>query len=207
MICLADNDVVLKLAALDLLQEGFEVIGTSERDVRVLRTFKYLLDGKRETLSAQFTVPGYMRAYTFTGKAITLPGTPIPADIAALTGVDSIDDGEARLFECACRHPDCVVATGDKQSLRALANAADCQSVYDRLVGRVICFEQILSRLIKAHGYDRVRDSACSVPESDGVLKKIFVQGIQTAEIIATTTLSGVVSEMWTSAGPLLVAT
>ena len=208
MICLADNDLIIKLAAIDLLLEGFKAIGATQHEVQVLpRAGRFILH-HRERLSNQWTIAGFNRAFDFVSTAATLAGIPSPGDLATLNAIHDIDTGEAQLFECAYRQKGSIIATGDKRCLRALANAAPtCPNICEGLSNRVICFEQLLYRLIEDQGYGPVRGRASLVQESDAGFSSIFFDGDGTPEDAAMEKLRDSLNEISTSTGMLLVAT
>ena len=208
MICLADNDFVIKLAALDFLAEGFAVVGVSHADVEVLPSAASFLRRRKQSLESQWTAAGFDRAYRFVLARPTLSVAGDPAEISALQGVERIDGGEANLFASAIKRSDFVVATGDRSSLRALAGASGlCPNTYHGLSNHVICFEQVLSRLIKSVGFDVVLGRAYPFVRGDRALERILREGPSTLEISAVGRLRELLSHESLACGDLLVPT
>lgn len=83
------------------------------------------------------------RLKSFLDKVGVIDAVP-PADEQRLfDDAMDIDTGEAILFSASAHYAMCLIATGDKRSLRALARLANAESIIDRIAGRVICFEQM----------------------------------------------------------------
>ena len=80
-----------------------------------------------------------------------------PDELDVLAATDGIDEGEAILFAATKAHAEFVVVSDDKNSLRALAEDPECQVIFDRMCGHVICLEDLLLRIMAQHDYEQVR--------------------------------------------------
>ena len=181
MLCLADTDIVLKLAACDLLQDALVCMNATLDDVRVLTSARHMLRKAKPGAFMSIGAHGLARAREFVERATPLPSVS-NADTILLGSVHGIDPGEAALFAVTRDLPAFVLTTGDKRSLRALADAPACAHIAARMAGRVVCLEQVLLRLVAARGYAVVRAHATPVLDCDQVLKGAFGLGSDTVE-------------------------
>ncbi|MBI5545493.1 MAG: hypothetical protein HY901_16530 [Deltaproteobacteria bacterium] len=146
-----DNDAALKLAALDLLDEALEVLGATREEVFILASAPFaILKGKKRPPE-----PVASRLDTFFGQ-VGRAGGPNADDLKALQSTPGIDAGEAILFSLTAAEPGSILLTGDKRSLRALAGAEAHEVLRRSIAGRVICFEQILNRIVRHQGFGAV---------------------------------------------------
>lgn len=206
MICLADNDVLLKLAACNLLDDAVPALETTKSEFFVLPTAKYKIGYDRQNkLQAKYGVDGIKRTLEFIQTVQEIVAPPDIDERDLLLTVDNIDAGEDVLF-AATQHRDVyIVATGDKRCLRALASAPTCQPIYDRMSGRVICLEQIIARLIPHLGFNEVRQRVVPVRDCDTSLKAAFGSGLQASEENVRRSLASRITDIRAETGNLLV--
>ena len=206
MICLADNDVVFKLAACDLLDRALDVLGLSREHVFVLNTTKYQLQKKRsrERLEAKYGVDGIARALEFVLSVNEIDSQQNADDLAALSIVENIDSGEAVIFATAKRLSDSILLMGDKRSLRALSSADSCINICDCLKARVICFEQIL-RLICAADFDGAKHTIIAALECDTMLRIVFSRTLNATLDGVNEGLDSYISDLRNDTGELLI--
>jgi len=101
VICLADNDIIYKLAACDLLDNALAALSLARTDVYVLPTAKYKFritqrssaQGERRYGAEVFV---RIRDFLASVRELNVPG--LPEELQLLAGVDGIDPGEAVLF-------------------------------------------------------------------------------------------------------------
>lgn len=134
MICLADNDILLKLAACDLLSETLSLLGITQREVYVLPTARHKIR-KDKKLSEKYG-EGVSRALTSLDDVNELSLSPNSDEMNLLDGVRRpesgqhlIHPGEQILFASTSFFNDFLLATGDKVCLRALSQAPSCASL------------------------------------------------------------------------------
>lgn len=182
MLCLSDSDFVIKLAEFDLLDETLTILGVSRVDVRVLPELSHVLQGER--ILSKHTRDGVQRAVKFV-KGIKTIEKIDPQEQMLMHAVKAsyhnrpigIHGGEIILF-CATKFlNDCLVATGDKRSLRALASATNCQHIHDRLKGRVICVEKTLLKLMDKHGFKTIQQKVGPMCSCDDCIQQAFANG------------------------------
>ena len=183
MICLADNDYILKLAACDLLAETLALLDLEQGDVYVLPTAKYKI-AKDKRLQAKFGA-GAERALAFLKTVSEIDSEPDKQEMVLLngvrdpaTGVRLIHEGEQVLFAVTQALNDFLFATGDKVCLRALTNAPECLDIHVRHCGHVVCVEQTLLWLIETEGFERVKAKVVPAISCDTALRAAFGSGM-----------------------------
>lgn len=155
MICFADTDIILKLAACDLLPQTLSVLGVTRREVYVfkeeaLRVYRYDYD-----VRAQYSEQTRTRAIEFVNNTRGIYDEIDPEEQAYMLAA-GIDTGEQAIFGATRESMDFTVVTADRRALRALAPAPGCGSICARMQGRVLTLDQILLLLIQQFGYETV---------------------------------------------------
>ena len=209
MICLADNDIILKLACCDLLTEAVAAFGVDPTEVYVLPTAVYKLINPRKPEKGKVR-PGeieYDRLRAFFTLVRVIDTTPPPEEQLAFNDVLGIDTGEAILFSATINYTGSKLATSDKRSLVALHGAIGdvCQKVRERMAGRVICFEQTLLRIIDAIGFDLVRTRVVPARNCDTALRAVFGSGLEATEATVRAGLASYIADLQGQTGDLLV--
>src|SRR5262245_31868063 len=158
MICLSDNDIIYKLAACDLLIDAWTALGLTVGNVCVLPTAKHKfgLTTKPDKAEKRYGTDIVVRIGKFLSNAREIDFGVPATDLQLLANVDGIDAGEAVLYAAAAQSEACRLATGDKRSLRALAEDVNCRGIAGRLSGRIICLEQIVHKSIGHYGFEYV---------------------------------------------------
>ena len=171
MILLADNDILIKLAACDLFGDFVAAYGVTPADIRILKFLRFSIRSPRHR--KRLGEAGYGRLVAFVDAVADVPIEPDPDYLAALNNQTdkNIDAGEAALFAVCPLIVGSVIATGDKKSLAGLnlAAAADetCAVVCRNLAGRILCFEQIVLRILDHSGFNTLRDRLVEGRECD----------------------------------------
>lgn len=202
-----DNDLVSKLAHLDLLDVGVESLGSTMAEVRVLPTARYKLLVHKPAKGIERHGPEvHARLTRFLGQVAACQDAPDPQD-AVLGSV--LDAGEAILVSHASRVPDSLMATGDKRAIRSLAAAPQCAAITRRLRGRVLCLEQVLLRIVDGIGFETVRDRVVATGriDFDTVVRSAFGSGARSEERNACGSLERRVRELMRDDGSLLAPT
>ena len=119
-----------------------------------------------------------------------------------LTGIHA---GEAVLFSATIRFDYFILATGDKNSLRALASSPACQPIALRLCGHVICLEQIVTRVIQHFGFTHAKDKIVPARSCDTALRAAFGSGDAATESNVLAALDEYINELRSLAIDLLV--
>ncbi|HTU91409.1 MAG TPA: hypothetical protein VMF69_15110 [Gemmataceae bacterium] len=186
MICLTDNDIILKLAYCDLLSEAITAWGITLSDVFVLNSAVHVLlrpqkPGKGKVKPSE---PEYERLRAFFDVVRLIDIAPPVDEQLAFNDVMGIDPGEAILFSAMGVYADCILATSDKRSLISLCRAGGevCGRVRNRLKGRVVCFEQTILRTIDHVGFAPVLAKVVPARHCDTALRALFGSGLSATE-------------------------
>jgi len=174
-----DVDILLKLAACELLDDITELLAVEEDDLKVLSTAIYKIRGlgKKGTYPAH-AISGAIR---FCETHDVIPGVENTASAGALLALgDGMDPGEVILFSSALENPGSRVVTGDKRALRCLGSLGKDHEITRSLRGRVVCFEELLLRTYEKHGYDYLCQHAHRGAECEGTLRLVFRSGLAT---------------------------
>ena len=196
-----DNDAIHKLSIVYLLDEAIETLAGNEAETFVLSTFKFRWKKKSKALPADVLV--LVTALLSRSKELT--ATPKPELLEQMANVDGIDEGEAILFALAADDDLALVTTGDKRSIRALAQTAECAGLVAALAGRVVILEQVLLRLIEAKGFPFVHDRVLRCQDlSDTALRSAFGSREQATEQGVVDALNYYIEDLRKVAGSLL---
>lgn len=204
MIVISDNDVLKKLACCNLYDEFLQAFNVSLKDVFILNTAKpVLLKRKRKQIDEE----SLQRLTTFLDAVQVIATVPDPDEQAALTEQQNIDAGEAVLFSVTHQTEGSLLATGDKRSLESLAKANDevCRRLCEKLAGKVVCFEQIVLRIIDSQTFEAVRDKLISGRECDKALAIVLGSGLDATELVVRDGLVSYINHLRTNSATLLI--
>lgn len=174
MICLSDNDLLIHLAAWNLLAEFQALLqdkfGVAASDIYVLDSFVRQLQTNRRW-EAQYGRNVLDRAERF---CATLPRVySLSYDrptVIALSEVDDIDEGEAVLIAVALQHPDSMILTNELRFLGALASGDPvCIPYCAALQGRILHLRQIVEELLEQKGFRHLE--SCIKPQRNSDIR------------------------------------
>lgn len=206
MICLSDNDIIYKLAYCDLLNESLTTLNLATTDVYVLPTAKYKFGVvKKQPQKRNQPTVVFDRLRNFLGSVHEIAVSPVPQEFQLLSGIDSIDAGEAVLFSVTGHFDDYLLATGDKTSLRTLSMTAVCRPIATKLQGHVIIFEQIIQRIIANFGFRYTKQKVIPALNCDSALRAAFGSGQSALEATVLTALDAYINELRSLPVDLLV--
>lgn len=193
MILICDNDIVLKLAAFDLLDHVVEQL--AGESVLVLEAAKYrLMKPGRQTrkVHSEQTIA---KALAFCESAAPLSEVVESEDADALINASyfnsegqecKIDGGELALFSKAARDPKSYLLSGDKRALYALGKHREVEPhaaiIHQQISGRVVCLERSLELCIDTMSFETVRERVVPNRDCDGVMKLAFSNGMSSQE-------------------------
>ena len=155
-----DNDVLIKLAAFELLTPSVRLLQTRFGALAVLPTAHYVVRKRSAVL-------GLVQLNREWPKFAVLSAAPDMTNLDRLSQVFQIDDGEALLIAAACAESDLILATGDKRCLTALAADPALRDVVARIAGRVLSFEQIIVALLDSEHAPLTCSNLCRLPVID----------------------------------------
>ncbi|MUK63240.1 hypothetical protein GNP81_10365 [Aliivibrio fischeri] len=192
MTLLIDNDIVYKLAQLDLLNNATSLLNDRYGDLEVLNTLRFkfcpVQASKRVRQERKHTAEVINRIEHFIDTAVTEIDCEI-TDSALLEAMavsdGGLDVGEMQLLQTMIERDESSMFTGDKRFLKALAQDENVSVHSEKLTESFVCFEQIMIFLIKEFGFDYVKDKFVSALDSglkvDSTLSMCF-QGRELAE-------------------------
>lgn len=82
-----------------------------------------------------------------------------------------LDAGEAQLAAITALRELPMMVTGDKRALEALAGMLTGEVDRSALLGRLVCFEQVVVAIAAVIGEEAVRDRICTEPDTDGAMR------------------------------------
>ncbi len=156
MALLLDNDIVHKLAQLDLLPEATQLLKEEYGKIKVLNTLKFKLCPKQEKKRIKLGSLAVNRIKEFVKSGISEVNQEV-IDIEFIEAMDSVsglDSGEMQLLQALLNEKEQLLFTGDKRFLKALANTPTLQHKLIEIQNRFVCFEQIIFLLIKKLSFE-----------------------------------------------------
>lgn len=176
-----DNDVVIKGVCYGLLQELVSAIPSKVSEVGLLGASQFVIPAKlrRATLNCDCE-EAIGRFSAFAGAANYLEPTSEEASFAAeLESIAQqenlfLDSGESQLTAIVILRSMEYLVTGDKRAICALEKITAIRDENPDLSGRVVCMEQLFSKLIVKTDATHVRDSVCDEPAVDIALSICF---------------------------------
>jgi len=204
MNCLMDNDVILKLAATQFLDD-WQKIAVKDGEIRVTVSAKYFFRKKKE-LPEKYGEAAVKAAIAFAEKTETVSGLNNPRDYESLIELSGIDSGEALLFAAALNLPDYLMVSGDKVALKTLQAESRCKRFRMELKGRIIAFEQVILALIGRGNFAVIRERIVAAEKTDTVMQVAFGLGLETTKEKATEALEYYIKKLRQETGSLLMA-
>ncbi len=181
MLLLCDNDILLKLAACDLLGEAISMLGATREDIRILPSFPYMLKKtkSRDRFVARYDEPAVLRLEKFIDGLAILESEHVSIEmLATLQGIADIDEGEIQIFAAGAVAIDAYyILTGDKRSIRSLATSEECRSIAEQIAGHIICLEMVIASFICRNGFDYVKAHVVPARSCDTALMSVFGSG------------------------------
>lgn len=208
MTCLLDNDLIKKLAFCDLLDQALEALQTTHGEALILPTARYVLLKPIKTpeqAKARLGEAVYDRLSEFFKNVQSLDVQPSADEQRVFDDIVGIDPGEAILFSASAHFGDFRLATGDKNSLRALAANPACRAICDRLNGKVVCFEQIVLGVLDSLSFDRARAKIVPGSACDTALRAVFGSGLEATEANVRAGLKAYIADLRKDTGSLLI--
>jgi hypothetical protein len=151
VIHLVDNDLVLKLAARNLLQEICRLHGLDTANTRRLASLRFVGPKKIQKQKLPSRISSRILRFCDTYRAIE---ELVDATLLERLSSPKIDPGEALLLANAIASGEALVLTGDKRCVRALAADPSLAFAREALLGRVEILETIYLQLIDSLGFD-----------------------------------------------------
>jgi len=204
LVSLWDTDILLKLSALDLVQETLQLLQLSEQDVYLLPSATHYLRKAGKRLIYRYGKEGVERAQKLAQQAKFLGFHLEKSELELLSSVPDIDTGEALLYASTYALQEFWLLTGDKRSLTALAASPNCQPIAARLSGKVICLEQVVIHSLSSYPFEILLSKIVPARECDTAVKVAFGSGNQADLSHAIGALDAYISELRAKTGNLL---
>jgi hypothetical protein len=204
LVSLWDTDILLKLSALDLVQETLQLLQLSEQDVYLLPSATHYLRKADKRLIYRYGKEGVERAQKLAQQAKFVGFHLEKSELELLSSVPDIDTGEALLYASTYALQEFWLLTGDKRSLTALAASPNCQPIAARLSGKVICLEQVVIHSLSSYPFEILLSKIVPARECDTAVKVAFGSGNQTNLSHAIGALDAYISELRAKTGNLL---
>jgi hypothetical protein len=154
-----------------------ELLGEPAEKVFITPTAKYqLLPKKKSKAIDKFGDEATVRRVRdFLESTKEIPGIKDEGLLTLLHRIDKIDSGEALLFAAAVELPNPILATGDRNALRALlAQEALLARVVEALRDNVVTFESALLLALHRNGFASVKQKLLDSPKPDGMLRLVL---------------------------------
>ena len=171
-----DNDVVLKVACYSLHDEFLTATTISESPPALLGVGKYVVEGRikrSRTLSNRDRAGASFDAIL--ARAFMLE--PDDEELALAADFETsarekgleLDTGESQLLAIAINRRCCLMITGDKRAIRAIAVV--CPEAVEK---RIACLEQLIGQMVHLSGLPVVQAKVCSEPLADRAISICF---------------------------------
>lgn len=191
MILLSDNDLIVKMAQCDLIDDTLEMLELTYRDCFILGTLKYSLNLDNPDLSIKKYF-GSHQAYDRATEAVNNCScisdiTPQNIDLLLhMQEITEIDPGEFILLQQAKHNYDnslnYKLFTGDKRALYAICEYEHFE-IFEFLKRNIICLESCLLDLISHRSFDYINSKIITAKSQiddkkfDTVLRIAFGSG------------------------------
>lgn len=200
-----DVDALHKLGAYNSLDAALAVLGVVADDVWILSTARFKLRLKSDTDAIKrHGAETATRLRAFIAAVHEITEGPTEEEKKQLEQVPGLDAGELILIAAAARSAASICLTGDKKALRALSQDARCAPFAQRLEGRVVCFEQVLARLMAKHGFEWLHTRVSATPATDRGITGIVAPGMGASEANAKEGLASGINALRGESGALL---
>lgn len=193
---LPDNDVLIKLATFDLVDEAAKALGVNFSETYILPTAKYVFRVKNPAKAAnKYGAKAASRLADIVRSTKEISWVD-HEDVQKFETIAGIDPGEAVLFSATKERDDFLIATGDKRCIKTLVAHPQCTDIVERVAGKVVCFEQVIGRTCGNAGFALVRERVCPALSCDGTIGNAFANGLSTVEGDAIAYLDGRTQEL-----------
>ena len=203
MLLLSDTDIILKLCALNLVEEGINAIGVSHDSIYTLTATKYVIGSRR--VRTKYSETTLKAAIAFVETTIPLTeehDTHLISD--KISSTPHIDAGEAQLFAGGIVRPKAIVATDDKRSLESLSQAPGLQEECAKLNGRIITLLQVIDRILDEYEFGDVLERVIPARDCDTALRAVFGSGYKCNEKRVRASIQSYIASLRKQTGELL---
>lgn len=204
-IAFLDNDIILKLIACDLFEEGIKALGVNQEQIRVLAVARFYFQKSRK-IRQSYSEEICNKAVQLVSQCQRIQGDAVdPDELSLLQSIEGIDPGEAVLIAGTKNETDFYFISGDKRCLKALGWGKNLDAIRERLRGKGICLEQIILRLIEVKGFDFVFSKVLPARGYDTALRAIFGSGERATQDNVIMSLRGYIRALQEESNGLLM--
>jgi hypothetical protein len=204
VISFVDNDVILKLTACDLFWDAIALLKVQPSDVKVLDSAQYVIKKKKE-IKQRYSEEIREKAIDLVKTLTQIEADPLNPFLA-LQQIKGLDVGELNLTYAAISEPAFYLVTGDKKFMRKLSEVPEMAIAREKLNGRVICFEQLIHKLIIVKGFETVKQKVLPVKDCcDTALKSAFGSGDRAEEVNVIDSLGQYIQDLKRDCPNLLI--
>lgn len=209
--CLLDNDIVLKVAAFELIDDVLSLLTIDGERPAILGVGRFVVVRKAgRSLRFQDSLAVVASVEAFLDQLNVVEPSDDELELAAdleatgmQEGVD-FDAGEAQLLAVVLNRSTPAMATGDKRAVIAMFKLGIPETF-----GKVICLEQLLIVLLERWVTDELRAKVCAEPSADRAISSCFA----CASISTTATAAGsidlglqsYIADLRAKSGPVLM--
>lgn len=211
MALLLDNDVVEKLAQLDLLPEAKKLLAAKFGQLLILETLKYKLCPVKESKRKKRNATVMSRIEDFIKDDIgEIDSVVDDKDLIKALAVnsDGLDAGEMQLLQALFKPENEMLMTDDKRFLKAISQFDFLEEKLKQISGSIICFEQIIYFLIVELGFEQVKSKVIQALESetpiDTALRACFGSRHLAIQEIVVESLNCYINDICKDSGQLL---
>jgi hypothetical protein len=177
---LIDNDVLIKCACYDLLNQ-ISVSNDQDGDVGILGAAPFVVRNhlkRRGVIKDRVSAQRRFEAYLETALVLEptegeLAFASTVEEMAMLLGLD-MDFGESQLCAIAIFRISPLLLTGDKRAVAAAESLLGQLEAFSSLEGRIVCLEQIVMGVASRIGLLTTRTMICAEPGLDKSLSICF---------------------------------
>jgi len=181
---LVDNDVVIKLAQMDVYADVMHCAGAKRGCVGSLKPmlrYMGIADARRRAkLTRSQAEADRLNEVLHTIVELEMTYEESHISVAVMKRVleagHDIQQGELALMVVAICRGGVDVCTGDKRALRSIPPLEKIWSDVRKLRGMFICFEQLFKRLCAVMGLRRVRAAVLTSPAADATVSFVYQQ-------------------------------
>lgn len=176
-ILLIDSDIFILLAGADILEKAIGLLGFKMENLRRLPALRHQLQ-RGKSIRQKYPKPVLDKALEWCDRVKPFVDRPADDDLQqALANVQRIDPGEAVMLGLLAEQEVFLLASGDKASMRALAQTPELADLKKAVSGRVICLETILRVLLGKHEAPMVARSFAALRGANTTIRVVFSQG------------------------------
>jgi hypothetical protein len=177
----ADNDILLKLASYDLLDETLRALECTRGSIYVLRSAPYFFRRSGKLIQRGTSPTAILKAGKFSKDCLTVPN-PSASVLSRFQATTLIDPGEAILFAAGSADRNVRLLTDDKRALRGLYQCQELYDIYKALSGRCISLCVLLYSIIQNGDFNSIKQKIRRGKPCDMAIDGVFAASALTEQ-------------------------